>query len=94
MPKDRDTKISARGVYYDLSLSPYVVTTAYGDTFRFSSRKKMEIFQRDLPGELNKLERLLERNRMGDFLPVEIVALLGRSVSKAFYNRVEGRKDG
>lgn len=91
MPKDRDVKVSARGVYYDLELSPYVVTTAYGDTFKFSSRKKMEIYQRDLPGELDKLDRILMRNRMGDFLPVEIVALLGRAVTQAFYKRVEGK---
>ena len=46
-----------RGVYTDLSLSPYSVTTGCGNIFKFSSKKKMEIFQRICPERLEKLEK-------------------------------------
>lgn len=39
-----DKKISARGVYYDLDISPYEYTDDIGNTFKFSSEKKLDMF--------------------------------------------------
>lgn len=81
---------SKRGVYYDLTKSPYGYETPYGDLFRFSSQKKLEIYTRDIIKEIVRLDRLLERNDLLEFLPEEIVQLLYRSVYHAFYRKIEG----
>ena len=85
-----DVKQSRRGVYYDLSISPYEFKTPYGDIFKFSSQKKLEIYTRDVPKELNRLEGVIKRNDMGNFVPEEIHQLLLKAVYKAFYRKVEG----
>ena len=82
-------KVSSRGVYYDLSISPYEFTTPYGDVFKFRSAKKLEIYTRDIVKEIDKLETLLSRNDMEKFIPVEIHDLLRRKVYEAFYKKVE-----
>lgn len=81
---------SRRGVYYDLSKSPYEYKTPYGDLFKFSSAKKLEIYKREIPNEINRLYKLLERHEMGDFLPNEIVIMLVKAISRAFYRKIEG----
>ena len=81
---------SRRGVYYDLSQSPYEYTTPYGDCFKFSSKKKMEIYTRDIPKELTRVEKLIERHDLGGFIPDEILQLIFKSVYRAFYRKVEG----
>lgn len=35
---------SARGVYYDLNLSPYEYIDDYGVVYKFSSQKKLDMF--------------------------------------------------
>lgn len=85
-----DAKVSRRGVYYDLSLSPYEFQTPYGDSFKFSSAKKLEIYTRDVEKELLRLEGLLERHEMTTFVPYEIQQLLRRAVYQSFYRKVEG----
>ena len=85
----KDAKISRRGVYYDLSLSPYEVKTAYGDIFKFSSEKKLEIFNRDAPKELKRIDTLIDRHNVRELIPDEVVTLLKRSMLKAFYKQVE-----
>lgn len=84
-----DVKQSRRGVYYDLSISPYEFKTPYGDIFKFSSQKKLDIYTRDVPKELNRLEGVIKRNDMGNFVPEEIHQLLSKAVYKAFYRKVE-----
>ena len=81
---------SARGVYYDLTKSPYRVNTPYGDTLRFSSPKKMEIFTREIPRELTRIDKLIDRHHMQDFVPGEIRSLLYRAMYQALYKKVEG----
>lgn len=81
---------SRRGVYYDLTKSPYEYKTPYGDLFKFSSAKKLEIYRRDITGEIDRLYKIIERNDMGDFLPDEIVILLLKCVYRAFYRKIEG----
>lgn len=81
---------TARGVYLDLTKSPYEYNTPYGDLFKFSSAKKLEIYRRDIVKELSRLEKILERNEMSGFLPDEIIQLLTRAVYRAFYRKIEG----
>lgn len=85
-----ERKVSARGVYYDLSLSPYEYESPYGDVFKFSSQKKLEIYARDIVKEVERVEKLLDRNELVKFLPPEIVAMFFRMVYRAFYRKTEG----
>lgn len=82
--------VSSRGVYYDLTLSPYEYRTSYGDIYKFSSAKKLEIYTRDIVKELDRLEKLLDRHSLRDFIPNEIVQLLRKGVYNAFYRKIEG----
>lgn len=81
---------SRRGVYYDLTKSPYEFSSPYGDLFKFSSQKKLEIYERDIPREIERLEKVIVRNDMVNFIPEEIKDLLRRAVYKAFYQKIEG----
>lgn len=85
-----DVKKSRRGVYYDLTISPYEYHTPYGDIFKFSSQKKLEIYTRDIPKELQRLTRLIERHNLQNFIPDEIMQLIVKAVYRSFYNSVEG----
>lgn len=84
-----DAKISRRGVYYDLTLSPYEYKSPYGEIFKFSSKKKLEIYTRDIPKELKRLDDLLERHGLRKSVPDEIVLMLRRRIYCAFYAYVE-----
>ena len=82
-------KVSRRGVYYDLTLSPYEFTSPYGDIFKFSSEKKMNIYTRDVKKEIQRMEALFDRYELADRVPEEIVTLIRREVYRAFYTKVE-----
>lgn len=82
--------VSSRGVYHDLTISPYEFKTPYGDIFKFSSAKKLEIYTRDIPKELNRLDKLVDRNNLRNFIHEDIDRLLRRAVYDAFYKQVEG----
>lgn len=84
-----DVKKSRRGVYYDLTLSPYEFKSPYGDLFKFSSEKKLEIYTRDVPKEIARVDALIERHKLDALLPNEIIDLIKRAVYRSFYNRVE-----
>lgn len=81
---------SRRGVYYDLEKSPYEYTNPYGDSFKFSSPKKLEIYTRDIRGEVNRVAKLISRHELEDYIPEEIKHLLYRAVYKSFYRKIEG----
>ena len=81
---------SRRGVYYDLTKSPYEYNTPYGDSFKFSSKKKLEIYTRDIVKEIARVETLIERHDLQGFIPEEIVQLLIKAVYTAFYHKIEG----
>jgi len=49
--------VSRRGIYYNLEISPYSFTTPYGDIFKFSSPKKLEIYVR----RINELKRKIDK---------------------------------
>lgn len=86
----KDTPISRRGVYYDLTVSPYEYNTPYGELFKFSSAKKLEIYSRDVMKEIDRLHKLIDRNGMRELVPDELVQFLIRCVYKAFYRKIEG----
>lgn len=61
----KDKTISARGVYYDLEKSPYIYEDKLGNTFKFSSEKKLEMFEnrvnakeKDFENEKERLKKL------------------------------------
>lgn len=81
--------ISRRGVYYDLNLSPYEYKTQYGDIFKFSSKKKLEIYSRDVVKEIKRVDDILNRNKLSERIPAEIVSLIRRAVYQGFYEIVE-----
>lgn len=61
----KDKTISTRGVYYDLEKSPYIYEDKLGNTFRFSSKKKLEMFEnrvkakeKDFENEKARLKKL------------------------------------
>ena len=81
----QDVKISRRGVYYDLTKSPYEFNTPYGDLLKFSSAKKKEIYCRDVKKEIRRIEKMLAHDRVE--LPQEHIDFIMRSVYRTFYNR-------
>mgnify|MGYP003292379856 CR=1 FL=1 len=81
---------SRRGVYYDLTKSPYEYESPYGDLFKFSSQKKLEIYTRDIEKEIDRMTKVLDRHGLADYLPGEIIQLLYRSTFKCFYRKIEG----
>ena len=80
---------SRRGVYYDLDMSPYEYKTPYGDIFKFSSSKKLEIYARDIEKELKRFDTFFARNELRKIIPDEIIDLVKRKVYRAFYSSVE-----
>lgn len=84
-----EKKISRRGVYYDLTISPYEFISPYGDCFKFSSEKKLQIYTRDIEKELSRYESFINRNGLSKLIPHEIKQLLVRAVYKSLYNKVE-----
>lgn len=84
-----EKKVSRRGVYYDLTISPYEFKSPYGDIFKFSSEKKLQIYTRDIEKELSRYESFINRNGLFKLIPHEIKQLLVRAVYKSLYNKVE-----
>lgn len=84
-----EKKISRRGVYYDLTISPYEYKSPYGDIFKFSSEKKLQIYTRDIEKELTRYDSFINRNGLYKLIPPEIKQLLVRAVYKSLYNKVE-----
>lgn len=84
-----DVKKSRRGVYYDLTKSPYEYKTPYGDIFKFSSAKKLEIFSRDIDKEIKRIDDVFNRHGLLSCLPDEIITLVKRCKYLCFYDFVE-----
>ena len=82
--------VSRRGVYYDLSQSPYEYRTRYGDCFKFASEKKLEMYTRDIENELERLEKMIDRYIGRDFIPEDAYHVLRRSVYRSYYRNFEG----
>jgi len=85
-----EVKKSRRGVYYDLEVSPYEYVSTYGDIFKFRSKKKLEVYTRDVASEIQRVEKLMSRNDLSSLLPTEILQLLYKTVYRSFYRKIEG----
>lgn len=83
-----DTKVSRYGVYRDLTASPYEYKSPYGDLFKFPSKKKLDIYTRDIQTEKERIAKAIDRLGLGDYVPPEIVHLLFRSTYKALYRKI------
>ena len=82
--------VSRYGVYRDLSQSPYEYESPYGDLFKFSSKKKLEIYSRDIEKEIDRVSKFVSRLDLVEFLDREIIQLIYRNTFKAFYRKIEG----
>ena len=82
---------SARGFYYDVSQSPYVYKSTYGDSFKLPSEKKLEMMQKQVPEELRRFDKVVERNDLKDFIPVEIDTLIRKAIIEAVHKRLTQR---
>ena len=80
---------SRRGVYYDLEVSPYAFTSPYGDVFKFASRKKLEMYRRDIQTEVQRVEKVLDKTGLAHTLPAEIINLIRRATYQAHYCKFE-----
>lgn len=80
-----DAKVSRRGVYYDLTISPYEVCSPCGDIFKFPSQKKLDMYRRDVQKEAAMAARALRRWGF-ESLPAEIEA----AVYSTVYKRITG----
>lgn len=89
MGEAKKPPVTSRGVYNDLNLSPYEYVNPYGDVFKFSSKKKLEIYTRDVPGELERVQKLVGRWELDDFISMELLHTIYRAVYRAFYRKVE-----
>lgn len=61
MPRFKKDYVSARGVYYDLDKSPYIYKDNLGNVFKFSSQKKLEMFEERLKLKELDFEKEVER---------------------------------
>lgn len=82
--------MTRRGVYKDLSQSPYEYVTPYGDSFKFSSKKRLAMYERDIERKIASITTLIDRHTMRDFLPEEIIILIYKAGYSAFYRKIEG----
>lgn len=82
-----DVTKSRRGYYYDLEKSPYVFHTQYGDSFKFPSAKKLEMYTRDVKIEIERINRVFERGDLIQTIPKEVIDLIYRYAHIAVYRR-------
>lgn len=90
MSDTKQPKVSRRGVYYDLSLSPYEYNTPYGDLLKFSSQKKLDIYTRDIVKEIDRIERMFSRHDLENHLPNTVIEYVLRATYLSFYCYIEG----
>ena len=83
-----DGVVSRYGVYRDLTKSPYEYKSPYGDSFKFPSAKKLEIYTREIQKELDQAGKLMDRLHLEEYIPSEIIQLLYRSTYLALYRKV------
>jgi hypothetical protein len=83
---------SQRGVYYDLKYSPYEYETSYGEIFKFSSAKKLEIYTRELPKRIDTVTKNINKiHLLTDYLIVhpEEQSKIYAKIEKKLYKEVE-----
>jgi len=51
--------VSRSGVYYDVTNSPHIFVSEYGEDLKFSSAKKLEMFEKQLPERVRKVQKVV-----------------------------------
>lgn len=85
---EREDRVSRRGYYYDLDLSPYGYTSPYGDFYKLPSAKRLDMMQREAKAAMQRIDKLIERNDLGAWVPKEIIILLHKAAINAVYDRL------
>ena len=86
---DKDVRISRRGVYYDLSLSPYEYKTSYGDILKFRSQKKLDMYEKTFRKKLEAVKWSLDRHGLSDFVTPDVIKTLEQLIHEALYAQME-----
>lgn len=84
-----DVKISRRGVYYDLNVSPWEFKSPYGDIFKFRSENKLNVYRRNVPERIDRLHRFIAKNDLADFMTDALIREMETAVYRSFYRYVE-----
>ena len=87
MNQQRPT-VSAKGFYYNLEMSPYEWVSPYGDIYKMPSKKRLEMMETKTKEELQRLDKLLQRNRLGETMPERIVELIRKYCIDAVYRQI------
>jgi hypothetical protein len=80
--------VSSRGVYYDLSISPYEFNS-YGLILKFSSAKKLEIYRRELDQRKEKINRKFAQINEISLLNLGITPMMDKKIQMRIYDEVE-----
>ena len=80
--------VSRYGVYRDLTVSPYEYISPYGDSFKFPSQKKLEMYTREIEKEKERIAKLFGRLDLDGLIPFEIIQLVYRATYKALYRKI------
>jgi hypothetical protein len=81
--------VSRRGVYYNVSESPYEYKTSWGDILHFSSAKRLEIYTRELPKRAKQVEKSFIRISSLSGLDLRFTPMLLKHVEMALYDEIE-----
>ena len=84
--------VSRRGVYYNLEKSPYRYKVPYGGFLKFSSKKKLEMYTRDINIIREKIWKMLNKYKefLGeDWIDDTIDYMESQDFHIAVYKRIE-----
>lgn len=88
---DKRPDVSAKGFYYNLSKSPYVWLSPYGDYFKLPSAKRVEMMDKRAKEAIGRLDKLLETYELKNVLPDDLAQQLGKYIVQAVYEGIVGR---
>ena len=81
---------TSRGVYKDLSVSPYEYETPYGDIFKFPSQKKLDMYTRDIQIELDRITKALDRLHLEEHLAAWVIGHIYFATYRGLYKKIVG----
>ena len=79
-------KVSERGVYYDLSLSPYAYEHPYNETiYKFQSAKKLDMYIKHIAIERVRFQKIIAKL---DFLTTDEKLDINFHMERRIYDKV------
>lgn len=84
-----DIEISRRGVYYDLEKSPYEYRTPYGDSFKFSSEKKLQMYTRQITAEMSRIHKVFDKHKLLNYLSDSAHEAIISAIYRSYYDSFE-----